>query len=140
MNTRQQPDEHLNRLSARLEELGLPADAARALVERHTPVAYRRGSALFLRGEPADVLFGVFSGIVKVYCPLANGDRMLIELAAPGDLVGYADQLDGQKRAQMFEAYALVSSTAGLFTRQQITETLASLDSPTVTRLLEKLN
>jgi len=87
-----------SRLLAQLEQCGLPKAAITALVGRHTLVRYAKGLPLFLQGSPADVVFAVFSGLVKIYCPRAEGSRILVELAGPGDVVGYADFVDSNNQ------------------------------------------
>lgn len=130
-----------SRLLDLLEQWGLPADAIAGLVGRHTLVRYPRRSPLFLQGSPADVVFGVFNGLVKVYCPGADGNRILVHLAGPGDLIGYADFLDPNgQRSQMFEAHALTSCSVALFTRQHVLKTLRGLDQSVLLKLLESLN
>lgn len=130
-----------SRLLVLLEQCGLPKQAIGTLVGRHTLVRYPKGSPLFLQGSPADVIFAVFSGLVKVYCPRAEGSRILVELAGPGDLVGYADFLDGNtQRSQVFEAHALTSCSVALFTRQHVLKMLRGLDQAVLLRLLERVN
>jgi len=110
-----------SRLLAQLEQCGLPKTAITSLVGRHTLVRYPKGSPLFLQGSPADVVFAVFSGLVKIYCPRSEGSRILVELAGPGDVVGYADFVDTtSQRSQVFEAHALTSCCVALFTRQHV--------------------
>jgi CRP/FNR family transcriptional regulator, cyclic AMP receptor protein len=129
------------RLLDSLQQWGLPKDAIAGLVGRHTLVRYPKRSPLFLQGAPADVAFAVFSGLVKVYCPGADGNRILVHLAGPGDLIGYADFLDGnQQRSQLFEAHALTSCSVALFTRQHVLKTLRDLDQGLLLRLLEAVN
>lgn len=141
MNNPQGFSQGQGRLMTRLEQCGLPKSAINALVSRHTLVRYPKGAPLYLQGAPADVVFGVFTGLVKVYSPRPDGNRILVELAGPGDLVGYADYLDaGGERSQVFEAYALTSCTAALFTRHHILEMLKGLEVEALLRTLELVN
>lgn len=129
------------RLFELLEQWGLPKEAIAGLVGRHTLVRYPKRSPLFLQGSPADVAFAVFNGLVKVYCPGADGNRILVHLAGPGDLIGYADFFDSNRqRSQMFEAHALTSCSVALFTRQHVLKVLRGLDQGVLIRLLESLN
>jgi CRP-like cAMP-binding protein len=77
-----------DRLFARLESCGLPQSVIEALFSRHTLVRYPKGSPLFDKGSPADVVFVMLSGIVKIYCARAGAARTLIELAGPGRSCG----------------------------------------------------
>ncbi len=130
-----------SRLLDLLEQWGLPKEAITGLVGRHTLVRYPKRSPLFLQGSPADVAFAVFNGLVKVYCPGADGNRILVHLAGPGDLIGYADFLDSNRQhSQMFEAHALTSCSVALFTRQHVLKMLRGLDPGVLLKLLESLN
>jgi CRP/FNR family cyclic AMP-dependent transcriptional regulator len=130
-----------NRLLEQLEQWGLPKDAIAGLVGRHTLVRYPKRSPLFLQGSPADVVFVVFNGLVKVYCPGPDGNRILVHLAGPGDLIGYPDFLDSNcQRSQIFEAHALTSCSVALFTRQHVVKTLRGLDQGVLLSLSESLN
>lgn len=94
-----------------------------------------------VQGSPADVVFYVISGLVKVYCPRLDGTRVLIKLAGPGDLVGYADYLDVRgHRAQIFEAQSLTKSSAALLTREHISNILSKLEGPVLLQVIERLN
>jgi CRP/FNR family transcriptional regulator len=134
------PTQTTERLAARLSDLGIPRAAVSALLERPTMVQYRRGAALFSTGSPADVVFAVLSGLVKVYCSRTGIERVLVELAGPGDLVGYADVADGGERSQLFEAQALTNCSVALFTRHHIVEVLKGLEPEAFVRLLEATN
>lgn len=130
-----------SRLLTQLEQCGLPKAGISALVARHTLVRYPKGSPLFLQGSPADVVFAVFSGLVKIYCPRSEGSRILVEIAGPGDVVGYADFVDlNNQRSQVFEAHALTSCCVALFTRQHVLKMLKGLEVGVVLKLLEQVN
>jgi CRP/FNR family cyclic AMP-dependent transcriptional regulator len=130
-----------DKLLARLSALGLPKEAIAALLDRYTPVRYPKGSPLFAKGSPADVVFAVLSGVVKVDSSRPGTDRILVELAGPGDIVGYADFADaGGERSQLFEAHALTNTTVALFTRHHIMEVLKGLDTEVLVGLSEAIN
>ncbi len=121
--------------------MGLPRAAASALLERHMLVRYPKGAELFSMGSPADVVFAVLTGLVKVHSSRAGSDPVLVELAGPGDLVGYADFADaGGGRSQLFAATALSNCTIALFTRHQIAEVLKSLEVESLLRITEAIN
>ncbi len=129
------------RLLARLLAMGLPRPAAAALLERHMLVRYPRGAELFTMGSPADVVFAVLTGLVKVHSSRAGSDPVLVELAGPGDLVGYADFADADGgRSQLFEASALTNTSVALFTRHQISEVLKGLEPEALLRITEAIN
>jgi CRP/FNR family cyclic AMP-dependent transcriptional regulator len=129
------------RLIAKLSSLGLPRTAASALLERHMLVRYPKGAELFSKGSPADVVFAVLSGVVKVHSTRLGSDPVLVELAGPGDLVGYADFTDaGGERSQLFEASALTNCCVALLTRHHIVEVLKSLDPEALLKIGEAIN
>jgi CRP-like cAMP-binding protein len=129
------------RLLSKLSSMGLPREAAAALLERHMLVRYPKGAELFSKGSPADVVFAVLTGVVKVHSSRAGGDRVLVELAGPGDLVGYADFSDADgERSQLFEAAALTNCCVALFTRHHITEVLKGLEPEALLKIAESIN
>jgi CRP-like cAMP-binding protein len=129
------------RLQKQICELGLPGELADDIIGHHTLVNYNKGAMVFLQGSPAEVLFYVITGLVKVYCPRSNGTRILIKLAGPGDLVGYADCVDARgRRAQIFEVEALTKSSVALFTREHILKILNTLERTVLLQVIERLN
>jgi CRP/FNR family transcriptional regulator, cyclic AMP receptor protein len=96
---------------------------------------------VFLQGSPADVMFWVLAGLVKVYCPRPDGTRILVKLAGPGDLVGHVDYIDSRGcRAQVFEVEALTKCSVALFTREYVIKLLQSLDHAALLQMIERLN
>jgi CRP/FNR family cyclic AMP-dependent transcriptional regulator len=129
------------RLLFKLSSMGLPRQAATALLERHMLVRYPKGAELFSMGSPADVVFAVLTGLVKVHSSRAGSDPVLVELAGPGDLVGYADFADADGgRSQLFEATALTNCCVALFTRNQISEVLKALEPEALLRITMAIN
>jgi CRP/FNR family transcriptional regulator, cyclic AMP receptor protein len=129
------------RLLSKLSSMGLPRAAASALFERHMLVRYPKSSELFTKGSPADVVFAVLTGLVKVHSKQTGSDPVLIELAGPGDLVGYADFADADGgRSQLFEATALTNTSVALFTRHQVAEVLKGLEPEALLRMAESIN
>ena len=104
-------------------------------------VRYPKGAELFSMGSPADVVFAVLTGLVKVHSSRPGSDPVLVEVAGPGDLVGYADfaDVDGA-RSQLFEATALTNCCVALFTRHQICEVLKGLEPQALLRMAEAIN
>jgi hypothetical protein len=55
--------------------------------------------------------------------------------------LGFVDSLDSENhRGQVFEAHALTKCSVGLVSRDHLTKLLRTLDSSTITRLLEHIN
>lgn len=129
------------RLLQRLALSGLERGMIEAILARHTLVRYPRGAPIFTPGAPADVLFVVLGGMVKLYCAERPHGRVLIGLAGPGDIIGYADVADPEGgRSQLFEAAALTPSAVAIVTREQVLRVLRTLDSDALIPLVEAIN
>ncbi len=134
------PEESQQRLRLLLQSW-LPKELIDELIEHHTSVTYSKDSVIFLQGSPADLIFWVVSGLVKIYCPLAGGARTLVKLAGPGDLLGHVDFLDSEhRRSQAFEAHALTKCSIAIVTREQLNRLLQKLESQQLIRLIEGVN
>lgn len=129
-----------DRLTARLARSGVPAPAIESLLSRYTLVRYPRGSVVFAKGAPADLIFAVFSGIVKVATVTRGGERVVFALAGPGDLAGFADFSDGPERSQLFDAETLTGSVIALFTRDHIRRVMRELEPDAILGIAENLN
>src|SRR5437870_6725174 len=130
-----------DRLESQLGELGLPLGLADDLIDHYTLVNYAKGSIVYHQGSPADVVFYVIGGIIKVYCPRPDGTRILVKLAGPGDLVGYVNEFDFRGRlAQVFEAETLTKSSVAIFTREHLRRLLQSAERVDLLRLIEQMN
>lgn len=136
--------EQSSEFHARLEETldlnGLSADLATEIEGRLTRVTYEKGAVIFLRGSPADFFFWLIKGFVKLYLPHHDGTRTLIDLARPGDLMGFVNATNSIGRAQLFEAQALTKCSVGLLTREHLMQLLAKLDHQAAVHALEQLN
>ncbi len=135
------PSEFRKRLESQLKEWALPKSLADDLANHLCLVTYGKGAVIFLRGSPADFLFCVLNGFAKLYLPHIDGRRTLVALARPGDLLGFVDSLDSEnRRGQVFEAHALTKCSLGLVSRDYLIKLVRTLDSGSVTRLLEHVN
>jgi CRP-like cAMP-binding protein len=111
------------------------------LLEQHTRVSYPKGAPIFLQGAPADVVFYVIGGLVKVYCPKGDGNRVLLQLAGPGDILGHIDLVEaGRRRTQIFEAQAFTRCTLALFTREHLRKSAEMLERDSLMRGIELVN
>ena len=141
MNLFETASEAKYRLQTHLDELGLPAKFVDEIIGHHTVANYNKGSMVSLQGSPADLLFFVLTGLVKVYCPLPDGNRILLSLAGAGDLIGHVDYLDSEgRRAQVFEVEALTKCSIALVTREHVIKLLQSLDHAALLQVIERLN
>jgi CRP-like cAMP-binding protein len=70
-----------------------------------------------------------------------DGRRFLVELAGPGDIIGYVDRLDGKGRhCQAFEAQALTNCAMALVSRHRILKLLTDSSQAKVIALFERLD
>jgi CRP-like cAMP-binding protein len=119
----------------------LPSGFTDELFNHHDAVAYPKGSILFRQDSPADLIFWLMSGVVKICCPMGDKGRAFVRFAAPGDIVGLADFIGSTgQRTRAFKAQALTKCVVGLFTREHVAKMLKELDKATLVRLLEHLN
>src|ERR1700740_1892139 len=132
--------EFRSRLEEMLEWCGLDADIAAEIEGRLIPVTYEKGAVIFLRGAPCDLVFWLLKGFVKLYLPHEDGNRTLVDLARPGDFLGFVNDKDSNGRRHLLEAHALTKCSVGLFTRDQIVPILNKLDRAGTIHLLEQLN
>ena len=75
---------------------GLPTQAVRQLSAMHSPHDYPGGAVLFQEGEPADGIFLLCGGAVKVSVCSSRGDTLLLRSAGPGEILGLSATLIGQ--------------------------------------------
>lgn len=119
----------------------LPPSLTDEFINHHTRLSYAKDALIFTQGAPADVLFYVLNGVVKIYCPVGDGERVLLRLAGPGDLLGNIDFLDsGEHRKQLFEAQTFTRCSLALLTREYLRRSVEMLDSRSLVQLLESLN
>jgi CRP/FNR family transcriptional regulator, cyclic AMP receptor protein len=119
----------------------LPKELTRELIEYHTKLSYAPGALIFGQGAPADILFWVIKGVVKESCPGPNGSRVVVRLAAAGDVLGLADELNDKGNwVRRFEAQAMSKCVLAMITRQHVRDLLKSLDAATVLDIAERVN
>lgn len=134
-------DRGRGRLVQGLAHGGLTRDVIDAILARHTLVRYPKGAQIFAPGAPADVIFVVLGGLVKIYCAERAHERVLITLAGPGDIIGYADFSDPRGgRSQLFEAVAQSGAAIAIITREHLLRVLRGLDSSALLALGEEVN
>jgi CRP/FNR family transcriptional regulator, cyclic AMP receptor protein len=129
------------KLKQRLARCGLPLEAIAKLFSHRSIVRYPKGSPLQATGSSADAVFAVMSGMVKVYCSGWHGMRVLVDLAGPGDIAGYAN-LGAASPGQppLYEAEALTGASVALFTRHDLLRVLRGLEAGTLLALTEAIN
>jgi CRP/FNR family cyclic AMP-dependent transcriptional regulator len=134
------PAESQRRSYAKLLEY-LPKAIADELLSHHTAVTYAAGSNLFSHGSPADLIFWVISGLVKIYCPTGEEGRILVRIAGPGDALGFMYTVkSNSEELHAFEAQAFTKSVIALFSKEYVLKLLEKLDQATLVSLMERLN
>jgi CRP/FNR family cyclic AMP-dependent transcriptional regulator len=72
------------------------------VLERLAALCVRRrlvpGEVLFEKGDPADALYGVRRGTIRIETGAEGGERLILNVLGPGDLFGEIALLDGQPR------------------------------------------
>lgn len=81
------------------------------------PVVYSPKATLFLQDEPADHLFNVTSGSVRLYRLLPDGRRQIVGFALPGDFLGL-----GLEDRHACAADAIDEAHACRFSRRSFTD------------------
>ena len=62
----------------------------RVLEEMAQPACYPAKETLFIQGEPADAVYNITAGVVRLYKLQPDGRRQIVGFALPGDFVGLA--------------------------------------------------
>jgi CRP/FNR family cyclic AMP-dependent transcriptional regulator len=140
-NLSRQHEEAFTILRTRLGGLNLPVDLVDELIDRHIAVSFEKGALAFCEGNTDGMFACVLSGYVNVYCPVGDGNRTLVRIAGPGEIIGYSDYIDEKGRhARMFEAQVATKCTLALFSRDHITRLLAGLPPDALVSIVASLN
>src|ERR1700689_2221291 len=140
-NLNRQHEEGFALLRANLSGLNLPVDLVAELIERHIAVSFEKGALAFSEGNTDGMLACILSGYVNVYCPVGDGNRTLVRMAGPGEIIGYPDYVDEKGRhARMFEAQVASKCTLALFSRDHIARLLAGLPPEAMVTVIASLN
>src|SRR5215467_4560406 len=124
-----------------LSELNLPSETVDELIEGQMAVSFEKGAMLFCEGNTDGMMACILTGYVSIYCPVGDGNRTLVRLAGPGEIIGYPDYLDHNGRhARMFEAQVATKCTVSLFSRDQILRMLSKLPADKLVSMLTALN
>ena len=140
-NLSRQHEEAFTILRTRLGGLNLPVDLVDELIDRHIAVSFEKGALAFCEGNTDGMFACILSGYVNVYCPVGDGNRTLVRIAGPGEIIGYSDYIDEKGRhARMFEAQVATKCTLALFSRDHITRLLAGLPPDALVSIVASLN
>ena len=128
-------------LRTNLNRLNLPPELVDALIEQHMAIVFEKGALAFCEGNADGMLALILSGYVNVYCPVGDGNRTLVRMAGPGEIIGYADYVDEKGRhARLFEAQVASKCTLALFSRDHIARLLSGLPTDVLISIISSLN
>ena len=78
---------------------GLAEDDLEQIAEHATPESFRRGALIISDGDPADALYVVINGRVKVYLGSDDGKEVVLTILGPGESFGEIALLDEEPRS-----------------------------------------
>ncbi|HVO25010.1 MAG TPA: Crp/Fnr family transcriptional regulator [Candidatus Margulisiibacteriota bacterium] len=127
-----------------LESLGWPGGVAFDLARSAHLVTFEKGAPIFHAGEPADLLYVIVSGEVKLYYGDAEGERLLVAICRRGELLGSMD-LDlaashESEPAQMFSAQALSRCKLAIITKARAAAAVRDLAAHEILTLVQRVN
>lgn len=121
------------------EELlqGIPEEEARRIAGLFSEKKYDRDAALFYEGGPADSLFVVRKGLVKLVSLSERGTESILHIVRADDVFGELLLVQGQRP---FSAIALTDVQAGVLSRKDFLEILRTspVFASNYTRLLAR--
>jgi len=110
----------------------LDPDALARLADRAIERTYKKGQLIFYQGDPAEALFIVIEGRVKVVVVNEAGDEMLLVTLQPLDVFGEVALIDGEPRSASAET--LEQTRVLVLTRTTFLEALR--ENPAMTESL----
>ncbi|MFZ1890374.1 MAG: Crp/Fnr family transcriptional regulator [Candidatus Binataceae bacterium] len=141
LNSHQNYTDAFSHLRGNLTQWGIPPEFIDEIAEHNLAVTFDKNALVLGEGSTNDLFGCVLSGFVKVYCSVADGNRTLVRLAGPGELIGYAEYLDSKnRRAQLFEAQSASKCTVALINRDQVARLLRGLGPEMLVEILQSLN
>lgn len=81
----------------------LDPEALARLADRAIERTYKKGQLIFYQGDPAEALFVVIEGRIKVVVVNEEGDEMLLVTLQPVDVFGEVALIDGEPRSASAE-------------------------------------
>jgi CRP/FNR family cyclic AMP-dependent transcriptional regulator len=127
-----------------LENLGWPREVAFHLARSAHLVTFEKAATVFHAGEPADLLYVIISGEVKLYYGDAEGERLLVAISRRGELLGSVDlELANSREGetpQLFTAEALSRCKLAIITKARAAAAVRDLAAPDVLALVQRVN
>jgi CRP/FNR family cyclic AMP-dependent transcriptional regulator len=127
-----------------LESFGWPSEVAFNLARSAHILSYEKGATIFHAGEPADLLYVIIGGEVKLYYGDKEGERLLVAICRRGELLGSMDldlTTNGEHEAtQLFTAEALSRCKLAIITKSRAVATVRGLEAPEILALVQRVN
>jgi CRP/FNR family transcriptional regulator, cyclic AMP receptor protein len=98
-----------NSISALSYFSGLSVAELEAIKQSFFEKTVQRGEMIFLEGEPADILFFLISGIVKLFKTSAQGKEQIISLARPNEVLNDISIFDNGPNPMSAQAMSTVT-------------------------------
>src|SRR5262249_34681221 len=115
-------------LAGVLENAGWPRDLAQEIARHSHVVTYERNATVFHTGEPADLLYVLLAGDVKLYFSAPDDERLLVAIARGARVLAFPDLEPGEPRGveakQFFTAQTLSRCTVAIMTRARVAAAL----------------
>ena len=109
-------------------------DHLRALQPFGSRQRFERNETIFAEGDPANCVYKVLSGTVRIFRHAADGRRYVFDFMMPGDLIGFLDCGNQPVTAEAVTEVTLISYPRSSFDR------LAASSAEVRTRLLGHLS
>jgi CRP/FNR family transcriptional regulator len=127
-----------------LEALGWPSEVAYNLSRSAHFLTYERAATIFHAGEPADLLYVIVGGEVKLYYGDPEGERLLVAICRRGELLGSMDlelaAADEHEAMQMFTAEAMSRCKLAIITKTRAVAAIRDLGASDVLALAQRTN
>jgi CRP/FNR family cyclic AMP-dependent transcriptional regulator len=127
-----------------LESLGWPREVAFHLARSAHLVTFEKAATIFHAGEPADLLYVLVSGEVKLYYGDADGERLLVAIRRRGELLGSMDLELAAGRdseaTQLFTAEALSRCKLAIITKARAATAVRDLAAAELLALVQRVN
>lgn len=82
----------------------LDSDVRQRVIAAAVPRTYRKGQLLFVENDPGDSLIVLKRGAIAVFRTSASGERAVLTVARPPEVLGEVSLLDGAARSASAEA------------------------------------
>ena len=83
---------------------GLEPEARHRVIAAAVPRTYRKGQLLFVEDDPGESLIILRRGAVAVFRTAPTGERAVLSVVRPPDVLGEVSLLDGSARSASAEA------------------------------------